>query len=246
MALFRRKSVKPPGPVAEAPLPSTARLPPWVTDGDRVRPLLRVQIVPPGQVPAGCAPLSKTVLPGELTALVEVAGAMAVQPEHLRWWGMEPEDMWAVAMHNMRAQEPDMQRGPVCGVLTGDRHTAAQLVRLHEFVDLPEDGALVWIPLPVQLIFFPLATGALFVESLQKLALMRAELEGIMGGPEALARHGLYGDLVWCRGRTLEVVRVSYVHHASGKADFRLTGSPRFSTLWNRLLREQADSRREP
>ncbi|TXC97441.1 hypothetical protein [Streptomyces sp. ISID311] len=240
MGLFRRKEDAPVAAAEGTGSPAGAAAPEWVTDAERVRPLLRVRLMPSAGLPDGRAPVSKPLLGGDLAAVLEVQDTMAVTPDHLPWWGTEPEELWTVALHNARVRQPSVEARDGVHVMTGDAYTAGNLLRIREFAAPPQDGALVWIPRPEVLMFTCLTDGPSFVSGLHSLLGMR-RLDTARGGPDAAAGTPLYKDMIWCRGKTMQWVGAS-VQEGPKAPHFTFTGSSAFVEVFHRFMNQAVDA----
>lgn len=157
---------------------------------DRARSLLRIMMHTADEVPRDLDPVT-TVLGAGLVAVLCVHGRYSpywIWRTEARRWGVDPAELWAIALHNVRREAPELTRMGSGYALLGDsQYTAANLLRLDELVREPTPhGMLVIAPSRHVVVFCPITGGSVLVHA-TTLHGLADTLAGKAGGP-ALTR----------------------------------------------------------
>ncbi|MDQ3052289.1 MAG: hypothetical protein M3R66_00195 [Actinomycetota bacterium] len=201
-------------------------------DIGRVRTLLRPRLLRRDDLPEGATPLEANV-GADLVGVLEVMepqSSRLVVARDLTAWGVPADELWNIALENLRHEDHQFSRQGLVSLVTGSgSYVASQALRLNELTPDPAPhGFLVALPNPALVLFLPLI-GADWVMVLRELpGTVKKKLYG--------SEHGKLSEHVywWMDGR-FEQVGMSFVDNK-----MTIAGSERFCALTNRLLREAA------
>jgi hypothetical protein len=217
-----------------------------------LRPMLLPRLFRSRLVPTEINPVAR-VLGANLTAVMVVRGVQGltiVRQSHLRQWGVDAQEVWAVAMHNLR-REPVEPIGTLpshfpYGLVGGESlYTATQVLRLEELISAPApNGALVVFPEDTLLAWLPIR-GADFVMHLQPFIDFASRLTD----PQSTShvRWAEYPYVLWWTRESDGHPRLEGVNLTSDSSTvidgesvplYTITGSERFTAMANRLARQ--------
>jgi hypothetical protein len=168
----------------------------------RIRPLLRPMISTSEQVSGGPEPVTR-VLGAGLVAVLCVDGRYSpywLWPDELRRWRADPDELWAIALHNLRREPYELTstgHGSPWYVLSGDTvYATANLLRLDELFREPAPhGMLMVVPSRFALLFSPIRDGGALLR-LKELRDIAVDLASKAGGM-ALSRQVLWRSADW-------------------------------------------------
>lgn len=197
-----------------------------------VRSLLRPRLLCRDLLSVGEVGLRRD-LGADLVAVLEVEGPQTfhrITPRDAAAWGVPADELWSVALANLRQEDHEITRqDPGSSVTGSSNYVASHALRLGELlVDPAPHGVLVAVPHPFMVLFLPM----LGVDTVLLLPRLPEVVDDLHGGEfGALSRH-----IYWWTDGVFEHVGIAEVD-----GNLTITGSEQFAALVNRLLQEAAE-----
>jgi len=162
-------------------------------------------------------------------------GAHVVHADDVRRWGADPNELWAIAMHNLRRTEHEVRSvdssGKTTYAVAGGFFNMEHLLRLDELLDTPTPyGVLVAAPRREFWLFHPIRGGHALMFAVESFPTMIGELSNIATP---------FSDRIywWAEGH-LEAIAIRGTP-SDGAVNFE--GSQAFSDAFNGMLQACAE-----